>query len=219
MIFKFCEYIDFIIGDIKKYKPGCSYYMSSLEIIKSKFLKNIMFDHHDLRNINDIIINNVLLDSSVQWQQLNSWKYLNFVSLYLESKLTYRYDVGIICSVRTGADKEYIEEYVESLEKMNIRVFYPGRDTTQEDPEGGIRICRDNQESFKSSYEIHVIFHPESQGSLFDLGMCFDKPIHVVNPIIKTEKKSFKNVLLFLDEENKNRILFNIDFNKEIEIR
>ncbi len=91
----------------------------------------------------------------------------------------------------------------------DFRVFYPDRDTNQEDS-GGIRICR----------EIHVIFHPESQGTLFDLGLVFNKkPIKFVNPLKRTEVKSFKNILLDLIEENKGDILFDFEYNKEIDVR
>ena len=101
----------------------------------------------------------------------------------------------------------------------DFRVFYPDRDTNQEDS-GGIRICRDNKASFDSCREIHVIFHPESQGTLFDLGLVFNKkPIKVVNPLKRIEVKSFKNVLLDLIEENKGDILFDFEYNKEIDVR
>jgi len=136
-----------------------------------------------------------------------------------QMKMTYRYDVGIICSVRTGADKEYIESYVEELEKHGFRVFYPGRDTNQVDETGGIRICRDNDYAFMQCHEIHVIFHPESQGTLFDLGLCFNKPMKVVNPITRTENKSFKNVLLSWQEQTKKDVFCNIEFDKEIDVR
>jgi len=136
-----------------------------------------------------------------------------------DSRLNYKYDVGIICSVRSSVDKEYIEEYVQMLESKGVRVFYPARDTNQNDS-SGIRICRDNRASFMSCREIHVIFHPESQGTLFDLGMVFErKPIKVVNPLERTEHKSFKNVLIDLTEENKGDILFGYEYNREIEIR
>jgi hypothetical protein len=135
------------------------------------------------------------------------------------AKMGYRYDVGVICSVRTGADKEYIEAYVKALEDAGHRVFYPGRDTEQVDATGGIRICKDNHHSFRECYEIHVIFHPESQGTLFDLGLCFamGKPLKVVNPLEPTAGKSFKNMILKWQEENPT--LFNVDFDMEIEVR
>lgn len=185
-----------------------------------------------------------LLDSSIRWWQGNKDIRESFDAVYMQLgcndlkynkysvgehsfnitklkniKMYYKYDVGIICSVRTGADKEYREEYVQALENKGIRVFYPGRDTEQIDESGGIRICRDNEYSFRNSYEIHVIFHPESQGSLFDLGMVFSmgKPIHVVNPLERTKEKSFKNVLIDLND--KDEILFGIEFDKEIEKR
>lgn len=215
---KYCGYIDYIIAEIKKYQLDCGDNVAIFETIKNKMITKNDFDNYDLKNINNIL-RQMLFDSSVRWSQLDCWRYLNMISLLIISKITYKYDVGIICSVRTGFDKDYIEKYVDSLEQENIRVFYPARDTKQEDSTGGIRICRDNKQNFINSYEIHVIFHPESQGSLFDLGICFEKPIHIVNPIIKTDNKSFKNVLLALHEETKHKIIFSIPFNKEIEIR
>ena len=135
--------------------------------------------------------------------------------------MKYKYDVGLICSVRNEKDKEYIQEYVKELENKNIQTFYPGRDTKQIDETGGIRICNDNLNSLKNCKEVHIIFNPESQGSLFDLGMVFamGKPVHIVNDIFPTEEKSFKNVLLSLKDKYKDDIDHRIDFNKEIEIR
>lgn len=132
-----------------------------------------------------------------------------------------KYNVGLICSIRSGADKEYIEEYLKALEDNGIVVFYPGRDTNQIDDSGGINICRENRMNFSNCEEIHVIFHPESQGTLFDLGMVFEmnKPLKVVNPLEPTPYKSFKNVLLTLQEEYKFDIKYNIEFNKPIEKR
>jgi len=84
------------------------------------------------------------------------------------------------------------------LEANGVRVFLPFRDTEQEDPSGGIRVCKDNTERLRRCSEIHIIYNPKSQGSLFDIGVafCLGLPLAVVNPIERTEGKSFQNVLL-----------------------
>lgn len=109
------------------------------------------------------------------------------------------YDVGVICSVRHSEDREYTDRYVSLLEDSGLRVFYPPRDTDQVDPGGGLRILRDNfYRGFLRCREIHVVWDPKSQGSVFDLGLCFAmrKPLRVVNPVRRTSEKSFSNAIL-----------------------
>jgi len=136
----------------------------------------------------------------------------------------YRYDVGLICSVRVPTDKEYIEKYVKALEDKCFRVFYPARDTDQND-DSGLRICRENTQAYSDCHEIHIIYNPDSQGSLFDIGTCFEmgKPISIVNPIQRTETKSFKNMLLDLEDYQEkyhiDQCLCIVDFNEPIEVR
>jgi len=63
---------------------------------------------------------------------------------------------------------------------------------------------KDNFNAILNSREVHIWWSGNSQGSIFDFGMAFallhiyDKKIILANPshIIKTEGKSFNNVLL-----------------------
>ena len=95
-----------------------------------------------------------------------------------------------------------MQGYVSSLEAEGIRVYWPPRDTDQDDPIG-LRICSDNRAAMEGADVVRVVWDPESQGSLFDLGMAFAmrKPIYLVNrkDIKPTEKKSFTNLLLAID--------------------
>jgi len=116
-----------------------------------------------------------------------------------DSESDIQYEVGIICSVRTDEDRDYSDRYVALLEVVGLRVFYPPRDTDQVDPGGGLRILRDNfYRGFLRCREIHIVWNPKSQGSMFDLGLCFAmrKPLRVVNPVRRTAEKSFQNAIL-----------------------
>jgi hypothetical protein len=109
------------------------------------------------------------------------------------------YDVFLICPVRNATEEQRAEmmEYIKELEDKGLKVYYPARDTDQNDGRG-IRICRDNKEAIKNSREVHIYFVEGSQGSLFDLGMAFmaDKPLKMVNKVTETPYKSFQNVLI-----------------------
>lgn len=163
---------------------------------------------------------------NLEYNRLSIHDHAYSLQVMRDIRAYHKYDIGLICSVRTGADKEYIEAYVAAQEALGRRVFYPARDTDQIDAEGkGVNICRNNTDAYRQCYEIHIIFHPESQGSLFDIGNCYSmgKLIHIVNPITPTEEKSFKNVLLHWEENQSkyanNNLQFVIDFDKEIEVR
>ena len=113
--------------------------------------------------------------------------------------------VFLICPVRNVEEEENktIESYVLELESKGVSVYWPKRDTDQNDPIG-YQICEANFEAIRSSDEVHIWWNPTSQGTLFDLGMAFalNKKIHIVNSdsVSPTESKSFTNLLLFLDE-------------------
>jgi hypothetical protein len=110
----------------------------------------------------------------------------------------------LICTVRNATGEQWAaqEEYVSSLEAGGIGVYWPPRDTDQDDPIG-LRICSDNRTAMERADVVRVVWDPESQGSLFDLGMAFAmrKPIYLVNrkDIKPTDKKSFTNFLLAID--------------------
>jgi hypothetical protein len=118
--------------------------------------------------------------------------------------------IFLICSVRDATREEIlrIEEYIKNLEKQGHKVYWPYRDTDQNDPIGK-RICTDNATTIIWADEIHIWWTEKSQGSLFDFGMSFmcyilgSKKIVLANPgeVKPTEKKSFNNVLLALHAE------------------
>lgn len=81
-------------------------------------------------------------------------------------------NIFVICPVRSGAMKNEVARYVEHLETMGNEVYWPPRDTDQDDPTG-YRICSDNLEAISRAGVVHVAWDGESQGCLFDLGMAF----------------------------------------------
>jgi len=110
----------------------------------------------------------------------------------------------LICTVRNATEEQRAaqDKYVSGLEAAGTRVYWPSRDTDQDDPIG-LRICADNRLAIEGADFVSLIWDPQSQGSLFDLGMAFAlrKPIYLVNrrDIRPTEKKSFTNFLLSID--------------------
>ncbi len=66
-----------------------------------------------------------------------------------------------------------LRKYVADLEKRGYRVHWPLRDTHQEDPTGGYRICRTNFRTIIDADEIHIWYDENSQGSKFDMGGVF----------------------------------------------
>jgi len=114
--------------------------------------------------------------------------------------------IFLICPVReiTETEKTEIENYIEKLENGGHSVHLPFRDTDQDDLVG-LRICTDNKNVIESADEIHIWWNDKSQGSLFDFGMAFmaNKRIVLANAdfVTPTPNKSFKNVLLALNEK------------------
>ena len=65
-------------------------------------------------------------------------------------------NIFIICPVRLGSE-ESIDDYIKELENGGHQVYYPPRDTNQEDFEtGGYRICSDNWKGILHADEVHV---------------------------------------------------------------
>ena len=115
-----------------------------------------------------------------------------------------KYDIFLICPVRglTEEKKEQIGKLVSDLEAKGKTVYWPPRDTDQNDPVG-LRICGDNRRAIKRSKEVLVWYDENSTGSKFDLGITFGsyKKVSLANPgdVIPTDgKKGFNNVLLAL---------------------
>ena len=98
-----------------------------------------------------------------------------------------------------------MQNYIDQLENKGLNIYYPARDTNQDDTIG-YRICTDNKNAIQDSKEVHIWFDPNSQGTLFDLGMAFsfNKPLYIVNinEIIPTNSKSFTNVILKWSSHN-----------------
>jgi nucleoside 2-deoxyribosyltransferase len=83
-------------------------------------------------------------------------------------------NIYLVCTIRnaTVAFAEHIKQYVAMLEQRGHRVYFPPRDTDQND-DTGLRICKDNRKGIESADEVHVMWDGSSQGSIFDLGMAF----------------------------------------------
>jgi len=110
----------------------------------------------------------------------------------------------VVCPVRniTPEQERDITVAIQGLENEGYEVYWPLRDTPQGDP-NGIMICRKNRQAIKRATLIGIWYDPNSQGSLFDLGMtfAFRKPIRLLNTVEPTPIKSFANVLLTWEEK------------------
>lgn len=112
--------------------------------------------------------------------------------------------IYLICSVRNAdeSSKQEAEKYVRKLESQGHSVHFPPRDVDQTDDGCGLRICLQHRQAMEDCNSVHVLFDPNSKGSLFDFGMAFalNKPIVIAKPIAKTPHKSYGNVLLSIGE-------------------
>lgn len=115
--------------------------------------------------------------------------------------------IFLICPVRRILESEraLIKKYIARLEDAGDAVYWPLRDTNQNDPVG-LRICEDNLRAMVRADEIHVWWISSSQGSLFDCGMAFAMGKKFVlanrNRVAWTATtKSFENVLIALDAD------------------
>ena len=107
--------------------------------------------------------------------------------------------IFLISPVRKITEEEHrkIMDYVSKMEGEGHEVYFPHRDTDQNDFVGN-RICRDNLEAIKASDEVHVWWTETSTGTLFDMGMSFalGKIIKAVNEVPPTDgRSSFNNFL------------------------
>jgi len=101
----------------------------------------------------------------------------------------------LISPVR-GVDQFINKDAVSELEADRYQVYYPARDTNQDDPTG-LRICQDNRAAIYAADVVHCIWDGKSQGCLFDLGIAFALG-KIIIPIClppPTEGKSFQNML------------------------
>ena len=79
--------------------------------------------------------------------------------------------ITIICSVRKGTP-EWIADYVHSMESIGHTVYFPPRDTPQDDPTG-LNICLRMCQQIRLADEVHICYAADSQGVHFDMGMTF----------------------------------------------
>lgn len=73
----------------------------------------------------------------------------------------------------SGEIYERNSDYVAKLERDDILVHWPIRDTKQDDPSGGYEICKTNFRAILEADEIHVWYDETSSGSKFDMGGVF----------------------------------------------
>lgn len=108
--------------------------------------------------------------------------------------------VFVITPVRRIAPdfREKVSAYVDSLLADGHQVYYPPKDTPQDDLIGLV-ICSHNREAIRKADEVHVAWDGASTGCLFDLGMSFalGKPIHLIPGCFpsSTEGKSFASMV------------------------
>jgi nucleoside 2-deoxyribosyltransferase len=108
--------------------------------------------------------------------------------------------IFLISPVRLGENQD-ARKYAEGLEKSGHSVHYPIRDTNQEDSTGGWKICQRNMAAIRSADEVHIFYHPESQGIHFDLGVSFalGKKVLLINTTdweeYRNKDKSFLRVI------------------------
>lgn len=116
--------------------------------------------------------------------------------------------VFIICPVRNSKPEVQarIKDYVAELEAKGYQVHWPARDTNQNDITG-LYISTQNGTALLAADEVHIWYDPESQGSIFDLGVLFSRVINQCTPkfvianrdaVIPTTHKSYANLILTL---------------------
>jgi len=114
--------------------------------------------------------------------------------------------IYMICSVRkaTEEEKKKILAYAKSLKDKGHEVRCPISDTNQVD-ELGLRIVEEHEDDIIWAEEIHIIWNPASEGSLWDVAQARmarrfmpRKKIVVVNAseVQITDTKSYTNVIL-----------------------
>jgi len=111
-------------------------------------------------------------------------------------------DDFIICPIRNQTESErlFLTHYISSLELEGYKVYWPFRDTNQQD-NIGLNICYQNRNAIKKAKRVRVYFTSKSEGTLFDIGMSFmaRKPIIVINHKeleFKKDKDEFKDFIL-----------------------
>lgn len=101
-----------------------------------------------------------------------------------------RKKVFLICPVSSASDRDRKElsEYVDYLTNEGFNVYYPYKDTPQD--ESPLNINQINTRAIQRSDEIHIFYKRTSQGIHFDMGNIFSlKELH---------KNKFRSILLRL---------------------
>ncbi len=113
--------------------------------------------------------------------------------------------VYIVCPVTSATPQQTaaIRAYVEHLEADGHRVYWPARDTIQDDPTGGWNVCEQNARAIMAADEIHVWWDRTSRGSIFDIGVAWalrmlgkSQRVVLANTFDVPEGKAFEKVLL-----------------------
>ena len=103
--------------------------------------------------------------------------------------------ITIICLVRSGTPDE-VYSYVAELEKGGHQVYFPPRDTPQDDPTG-LNICLRMCQQIRLADEVHIFYNKDSQGIHFDMGCAFalGKKWKLVNSPSDGNEKSYIKVI------------------------
>ncbi len=109
----------------------------------------------------------------------------------------------LICPVRNQSPE--IKAIIEPV-LADPEVYYPARDTKQDDPIG-LQICTDNRAAIRKASEVLFVWDGQSQGCLFDLGMAFmmEKPVKVISVPPLTDGKSFQNMVIEYTREGRSK--------------
>ncbi len=127
----------------------------------------------------------------------------------------------MICPVRDAPQEvvDALREWKKKNKEREINSYYPGDETVQVDPEGGINIMRQNLRSVMAASGADV-FWTGSTGSMADLGSIFalgkdvvgaavitseDKKA-VLRPLERTPHGSYENLIIKLNEDFKQKL-------------
>jgi len=109
------------------------------------------------------------------------------------------FDYFLACPVRGVTKKvnRFLSDLISVLESMDSKVYWPPRDTNQNDTVG-LNICYENEDGIKRSKDYWIFYNRSSMGSIFDTGAAFanEKEIHAINPYdLKYSPDTFEGFL------------------------
>jgi nucleoside 2-deoxyribosyltransferase len=127
----------------------------------------------------------------------------------------------MICPVRNAPQEivERLREHKKSFERKGGSSYYPGDQTEQVDPEGGINIVRQNLAKMMEVAGVQI-FWTGSTGSLFDLGTAFalgkdiinvvsissENGVAVLSNVKMTTGGSYENLMLKLNGDFREKV-------------